>query len=85
MTPTNVFSCEYCEIFKSIFFKEHLRWLFQCVPFKNIPCSRNVNKLVHLNLSGAVQHSWKISNSWMKMDKDDDEENRNQNEKTQKQ
>ena len=24
-TPTQMFSCEYCEIFKSRFFKEHLR------------------------------------------------------------
>ena len=26
-TPTEVFSCEYCEIFKKRFFKEHLQWL----------------------------------------------------------
>ena len=26
-TPTQVFSCEYCEIFKKPFFIEHLRWL----------------------------------------------------------
>ena len=26
-TPTQVFSCDYCEIFKSTFFIEHLRWL----------------------------------------------------------
>ena len=26
-TPTQVFSCEFCEIFKNIFFMEHLRWL----------------------------------------------------------
>ena len=25
--PTQLFSCEYCEIFKNIFFKEHLWWL----------------------------------------------------------
>ena len=24
-TPTKVFSCEYCEIFKNIYFEEHLR------------------------------------------------------------
>ena len=27
-TLTQVFSCEFCEIFKSIFFIERLRWLF---------------------------------------------------------
>ena len=26
-TPTQVFSCEYCEIFKKTFFAERLRWL----------------------------------------------------------
>ena len=26
-TPTQVFSCEFCEIFKNIFFMEHLQWL----------------------------------------------------------
>ena len=26
-TPTQVFSCEYCEILKNIFFTEHLHWL----------------------------------------------------------
>ena len=26
-TPTQVFSCEFCEIFKSTFSIEHLRWL----------------------------------------------------------
>ena len=26
-TPTKVFSCEICEIFKNTFFIEHLRWL----------------------------------------------------------
>ena len=26
-TPTEVFSCEFCEIFKNTFFREHLRWL----------------------------------------------------------
>ena len=26
-TPTQVFSCEFCEIFRNIFFMEHLRWL----------------------------------------------------------
>ena len=26
-TPTQVFSCEYCKIFKNTFFAEHLRWL----------------------------------------------------------
>ena len=26
-TPTQVFSCEFCEIFRNIFFLEHLRWL----------------------------------------------------------
>ena len=25
--PTQVFSCEYCKIFKNTFFTEHLRWL----------------------------------------------------------
>ena len=24
-TPTQVFSCEYCEIFKNTYFEEHLR------------------------------------------------------------
>ena len=27
LTPTQMFSCEICEIFKSPFFTEHLRWL----------------------------------------------------------
>ena len=27
LTPTQVLSCEICEIFKSTFFTEHLRWL----------------------------------------------------------
>ena len=26
-TPTQVVSCEYCEMFKNSFFIEHLRWL----------------------------------------------------------
>ena len=26
-TPSQVFSCQFCEIFKNIFFIEHLRWL----------------------------------------------------------
>ena len=26
-TPTQMFSCEFCEIFKNTFFIEHLRWL----------------------------------------------------------
>ena len=26
-TPTQLFSCAYCEIFKTTFFIEHLRWL----------------------------------------------------------
>ena len=26
-TPRQMFSCEICEIFKNIFFIEHLRWL----------------------------------------------------------
>ena len=26
-TPTQVFSCEYCKIFKNTFFAEHFRWL----------------------------------------------------------
>ena len=26
-TPTQVFSCEYCKVFKNRFFIEHLRWL----------------------------------------------------------
>ena len=27
MTPTLVFSCQFCEIFKNTFFIEHLQWL----------------------------------------------------------
>ena len=27
-SPIQVFSCEFCEIFKKIFFTEHPRWLF---------------------------------------------------------
>ena len=27
-TTAKMFSCEFCEIFKISFFKEHLRWLY---------------------------------------------------------
>ena len=36
-----VFSCEFCEIFKNTFFTEHLRWLLLyiedlCISYKNL-------------------------------------------------
>ena len=31
-TPTQVFSCEFCEIFKNTFFTEHLHWLILILP-----------------------------------------------------
>ena len=40
-TPTQVFSCEYCEIFKKPFFIEHLRWLlllFEVIEKRHGPC-----------------------------------------------
>ena len=32
-TPTQVFSCEFCEISKNTFFTEHLRWLLLLLHF----------------------------------------------------
>ena len=50
-TPTQVFSCEYCEVFKNSFFIEHLRWLVLQVLYKN-SCSQGFCKL-HENISSS--------------------------------
>ena len=34
--PTQVFSCEYCEIFKNTSFIEHLRWLLLELLFREL-------------------------------------------------
>ena len=42
-TPTQVFSCEYCENFMNTFFTEHLHWLlllFQKI--RKFPCKTSV-------------------------------------------
>ena len=43
-TPTQVFSCKYCKIFKNSFFVEHLRWLLLDTPHLPIPLIKTRNK-----------------------------------------
>ena len=67
-TLAQVFSCEFCEIFWSTFFKEHLRWLllsFQCslqpieanaAEYENrLGTGRKLN--VHKTLRGRLEFS----------------------------
>ena len=40
-TPTQVLSCEYCEIFKDSFFIAHLRWMLRCIFHLTLILSQN--------------------------------------------
>ena len=50
-TPTQVFSCEYCEIFKNSFLIEHLLWLLLSDEYL-IDCSRSFWNEVSSNYAG---------------------------------
>ena len=49
-TPTQVFSCEYCEIFKNIYFEEHLR-MANSEKQNNLPNNKALKSVLRKSVS----------------------------------
>ena len=56
--PTQVFSCEYCEIFKNSLFIKHLRWLLQ---FDKMLLRQKKSTLARLLFGGDPKRNSKIT------------------------
>ena len=54
-TPTQLFSCEYCEIFKNSFFIEIFRWLLLSLSFKIFPV---IWKLTSIKIKNVYSFSF---------------------------
>ena len=75
-TKTQVFSCEFCEISKNIFFTEHLWWLLLCILQGKVELSSQntftikvISKFIKVKNCGtywicqSIDHGWSIKTS----------------------
>ena len=62
-TPTQLFSCEYCEIVKNTYFEEHLR---TTASFILVSLLSTLNKFHKLTLSSPIFH-FILTPSWRKL------------------
>ena len=65
-TPTQVFSCEFCEIFKNTFSTEHLRWLLRWINFSGRPRTNTSTQYWKNGLIHRAEFHKTTRKSWQK-------------------
>ena len=67
-TPTQVFSCEFCEVFKNTFFIELLRWLLLLLKQIKWSTNQNINGfMLIILLTFYVRNFGNIFFTWIKI------------------